>query len=73
MKKQRHGNIEQTGNYRRGGGRRGMEEGKGRDQLKNMYEWLMDMNKESRGNCGQEGWAGWQRIKGKNIGTTLIE
>ena len=31
MKKQRHGNIEQTGNYRRGGGRRGMEEGKGRD------------------------------------------
>ena len=54
---QRHGNVELTGSYRRGG-----EKGngrKGKDQSKNLYEWLMDKERGltvgERGGLGEGG------------------
>ena len=61
---QRHGNVELTGGYRRGG-----EEGngrKGKDQSKNLYEWLMD--KERGLTVGKRGGLGEGGQKGKNWG-----
>ena len=66
--------MEQTNSCRRGGGRGGLVERRGRDESKNMCERLRDMDIRERIDCGREGRAGWRGAKGKKgIGTTVIK
>ena len=62
---QRHRSMEQTDSGQRGGARGIMVERRGRDQTKNMYEWLTDMDNSVGIDCGSGGGMGRIGQRGK--------